>query len=175
MPDPIQSLDPSLCSLPDDVTVDENNAQMCLSAAHPSASSTPTSAPAPSALGPRAPASPPSPAVSALVSRFTLPSGVHTPVEPSLAKAMLKCTAEEGNLVGTAGLIIAAAPETVGASLAGGFAIINAARIVRNCLADNEAQQIVDGNRANQVADCRSEGAIPLTTTDGAVVCAKQP
>jgi hypothetical protein len=173
MPDPIQSLDPSMCSLPDDVTVDENNAQMCLSAAHPSASSTPTSAPAPSALGPRAPASPPSPAVSALVSRFTLPSGVHTPVEPSLAKAMLSCTSEEGTFISTAGVIITAAPETLGASLFGGFAIINSARVVQNCLADKEAQQVVDGNRANQAADCRAEGAIPLTTTDGVVVCAK--
>jgi hypothetical protein len=166
MPNPIQaSIDPSVCSFPEDVSLAENDAQMSLSSAHPA---TTASAPAQSA-----PAAPPSPAVSALVSRFTAPTGSHPPVEPSLGKAILNCGLEEANFAGTAAGIILAAPETLGASLLAGVRLITGGALIQRCINRDEAQQVQDGTRANLAADCRNEGALPLTTTDGAVVCAK--
>ena len=136
---------------------------MSLTSAHPGASAPPSPA-----------ATPPSPAVSALVSRFTAPSGVHPPVEPSLGKALLNCKAPIGSYVTTAATVLLAVPETYGASFALGVARIGmAAASVQNCLAQQETAQVTDGNHANQIAVCKSQNAIPLLTMDGAVVCAK--
>jgi hypothetical protein len=113
-------------------------------------------------------------AVSALVSRFTAPSGVHPPVEPSLGEALLNCKlATLSSVVNTAGAI-AAAPETFGASFViAALRLAGSSGTLVNCIDQNEKQQVAAANLANEAADCRREGAIPLTTTDGVVVCAK--
>jgi hypothetical protein len=173
MPNPIQaSIDPALCSLSDGVSAEEYDAQMCLSPLAPLANGAQTAAPASSAPS----GSPPSPAVSALVSRFTTPTGAHPPVEPSLTEALLNCkVATTAYLANTAGVVIAA-PETLGASFVfGALRIAATSAALISCIDQNEAKQVQDGNRANQAADCRNEGAIPLTTADGLVVCEKQP
>jgi hypothetical protein len=175
MPNPINaSFDPALCSSPDDLTAEENDAQMNLISAHPAASTTSSAAPAANAQpAPAAPTAPPSPAVSALVSRFTPATGMHPPVEPSLAKALMNCKAAIGNYVINFAAVAISAPDTLGASLVAGGKVVMAGASVTACLDQNEAQQVSDGDRANQAADCRALGAIPLTTSDGAVVCAK--
>ncbi|HTA89886.1 MAG TPA: hypothetical protein VK745_09935 [Polyangiaceae bacterium] len=175
MPNPINaSFDPALCSSPDDVTAEENDAQMNLMSAHPAASATPSAATAPNAQpAAAAPTPPPSPAVSALVSRFTAPTGMHPPVEPSLTKALLNCKAAVGNYLINFAAVAISAPDTLGASLVAGSKVMIAGANVTACLDQNEAQQVSDGNRANQADDCRTVGAIPLTTSGGAVVCAK--
>lgn len=175
MPNPINaSFDPALCSSPDDVTAEENDAQMNLISAHPAVSATPSAAPAPNAQpAPAAPTAPPSPAVSALVSRFTAPTGMHPPVEPSVSSALSNCKLPISNYLLSAAAIVVSAPETLGASLLAGAKVLTLAAGVDSCLEQNEAQQVKDGNRANLAADCRAIGAIPLTTVDGLVVCAK--
>jgi hypothetical protein len=170
MPNPVQaSFDPALCSLTDGVSPEENDVQMCLSPLAPLANGAQTAAPSPSAPS----GSPPSPAVSVLVSRFTTPTGTHPPVEPSLGKAIVNCGWEEANFAGTAAGIIIAAPETLGASLLAAFRLTTGAGLIQRCINRDEAQQVQDGTRENLAADCRNEGAIPITTTDGAVLCAK--
>jgi len=178
MPDPIQaSYDPAQCTLDSEPTLAEAEAQMSLGSAHPSALGSAASSPAPNAAGGSStaggPSAPPSPAVSALVSRFTTPTVVHPPVEPSLARAVLDCGVEGANLALTSALVLAAIPETAGASLLAGARIGLAGASLLRCIERDEARQIQDGNRANQTADCRAEGALPLTAADGNVVCAK--
>ncbi len=175
MPNPINaSFDPALCSSPDDVTAEENDAQMNLISAHTAASATPSAAPAPNAQpAASAPTPPPSAAVSALVSRFTAPTGTHPPVEASLGDALLNCKLPIGNLLLSVAAIAVAVPETLGAALLPGAKVLWSGGGVMSCVNQNEAQQVKDGNRANLAADCRAIGAIPLTTTDGVVVCAK--
>jgi hypothetical protein len=111
--------------------------------------------------------------VTALVSRFTAPAGTHPPVEPSLGEAMLNCKLPITNYLLSVAAVVAAAPETGGASLIAAGKILTAAIGVQACLSQNEAEQVQNGNRAALAADCRADGAIPLTTTDGQVVCAK--
>ena len=171
MPNPIQaSIDPSQCTLAEDISAEESDAQMSLTSAHAVANASQSSAPAPAALPAAAAASP---AVSALVSRFTAPSGAHPPVEPSRGRALLSCSVEVANLALTGGLVAAAIPETAGASLLAGARVGLAAVSLMRCVERDEAKQVQDGYHANQAADCRSEGAIPLTTQDGSVVCAR--
>jgi hypothetical protein len=172
MPSPIQaSSDLSQCTLPEDVSAEESDAQMSLTSAHAVANASQSSASAPAAQP--APTAAASPAVSALVSRFTAPSGAHPPVEPSRGRALLNCSVELANVALTAGLVAAAIPETAGASLLAGARVGLAAVTLMRCVERDEAKQIQDGYHANQAADCRSEGAIPLTTQDGSVVCAR--
>jgi hypothetical protein len=177
MPNPVQaSIDPAVCTLSGDVSGEEYDAQMSLPSAHPVAGTAPGVAAGASTAPTPAPAPTPtaSPAVSALVSRFTAPVGVHAPVEPSLGEALLNCKAATlsyaASLVGAA----AAAPETGGMSVAAlGVRILASGAALLGCIDQNKAQQVQEGNRANQAADCRAEGATPLTTADGVVVCAK--
>jgi hypothetical protein len=163
MPDPISSnVDPTL---PPEITNEENEARMSLVSAHPSD-------PNPSVAAPPAPHAPPSPAVSTLVSRFT-PSGAHPPVEPSLGKALLNCKLQLANYLINLGATAAAAVESGGVSLLSLGKTAGAAAGVQVCIAQNEAQQVADGARANRAADCRAAGATPLTTPDNSVVCVK--
>lgn len=175
MPNPINACyDPALCSSPDDVTAEENDAQMNLISAHPVANATPSAAAAPNAQPtPTGPTAPPSPAVDALVSRFSKPAGTHPPVEASLTKALSNCKLPVSNYLLSGAAIVINTPETLGASLLAGAKVLTAAAGLDSCLEQNETQQVIDGNRANLAADCRAIGAIPLTTTDGEVVCAK--
>jgi hypothetical protein len=165
MPDPISaSTDLPLCSLTEGVTADENDAQMSLSSAHPSAGaapSAPSTAPAP-------------PAVSALVARFTPPAGTHPPVEPSLGTALLNCKVATAAYVANTVGVVALAPETLGWSFVVGALRIGAtgAALV-SCIDKSEAEQVRAGTLANQAEDCRSAGATPLTGSDGNVVCVK--
>jgi hypothetical protein len=165
MPDPISSnTDPTL--LPE-ITNEENEARMSLISAHPDAPNPTTVAPA------AAPSAPASPAVGALVARFSAPSGSHPPIEPSLGKAILECASPIGNYLLNLGIVVGTAPETGGVSLANAARVLSAASSAQTCIAQSEAKQVQDGTRANLAADCRAEGAVPLTTPDGNVVCAK--
>lgn len=147
----------------DGVSAEENDAQMSLSAAHATASASQGAAPSAA----------PSTAVGALVSRFTTPTGVHPPVVPSLGEAFANCKLATLAYVAKTAAVLIAAPETFGASFAvGALRIAGTSSALSSCIEQNENQQIQAGNLANQAADCRSEGATPLTTTDG-VVCAK--
>jgi hypothetical protein len=173
MPDPIQaSHDLAQCTLDSEPTLAENEAQMCLSSAHPSSLGSAANSPAASA--PSAPSAPSSAAVSTLVSRFTPPTVLHPPVEPSLARAVLDCGVEGINLALTSALVVVAVPETAGASLLAGARIGLAGASLLRCIERDEARQIADGNHADQAADCRAAGALPVTTADGSVACVKR-
>lgn len=141
---------------------------MSLTSAHPSSDGSAGGSPAPGAPG-----APLSPAVSTLVSRFTTPTVVHPPVEPSLARAVLDCGLESVNFTLTSALVLAAIPETAGASLLAGARVGLAGASLTRCIERDEARQVQDGNHANQIADCRAEGALPLSADDGNVVCVK--
>jgi hypothetical protein len=41
------------------------------------------------------------------------------------------------------------------------------------CIQRDEAQQVEEGERANQAADCKRDGAIALSQADGSVICAR--
>jgi len=144
---------------------------MSLTSAHPNSLGSAGGSPALSA--PSAPSAPLSPAVSTLVSRFTTPTVVHPPVEPSLARAVLDCGLESVNLALTSALVLVTVPETAGASLLAGARIGLAGASLTRCIERDEARQIQDGTHANQAADCRAEGSLPLTAGDGNVVCVK--
>lgn len=166
MTNPIQSsVNRSDYAQPEATSAAENEAQMSLISAHPGTSPSQGSAPAAAA--------PATPAVSALVSRFSPPSGVHPPVEPSLSKALLNCSLEASNLALQAAVVIAAAPETLGASLIGAARLTLPALVVQRCVERDEAAQVAVGTRANQAADCASQGAIALSLVDGGVICEK--
>jgi hypothetical protein len=172
MPDPVSSsIEPNVCSLPDN-SPEEIEAQMSLSAAHPTANSSQSSRAAPNA--PALPGAPPSPAVTELVSRFKAPSIVHLPVEPSLAHAIMNCkTATAAYIANTAATLIAV-PETFGfAFLAGAARVVATGTALLSCIEQDEAEQIQDGQRADLAADCRDQGAIPVTTSDHSVACVK--
>jgi hypothetical protein len=147
---------------------------MSLSSAHPDSVGSAGGAAIPNAPGaPTAPGAPLSPAVSTLVSRFTPPTVVHPPVEPSLTRALLDCGVEGINLALTSALVLAAIPETAGASLLAGARIGLAGAGLARCIERDEARQVQDANEANQAADCRAAGALALAANDGSVVCVK--
>ena len=164
MPAPIDSaLDPTL---PPEITNEEDEARMSLIAAHPDASATAASTPL--RVQP-----PPSPGVSALVTRFT-PTKTAPPPEPSLAHAFAGCKLETVGYAATVGGVLIAAPDSFGLSFAFGAARIATAGIaLSHCLEQNEASQISSAARENAVTTCHSDGGTPLDAADGSIVCAK--
>ena len=151
MPDPISAaLDPTL---PPEITNEENEARMSLISAHPEA--------------------PPSPAVSALVTRFT-PVSKAPPPEPSIGHALLNCKLATFSYAANVATVLAAAPDSFGLSFALGAARITAAGLtLDNCLEQDEANQIASATRETAVTACRTDGGTPLSAADGSVVCAK--
>ncbi len=167
MPEPIQSsLASQSQSAIDGASAEENTGQVCLPSAQPaSVSSVPTEA-----LGPRVPTPP---AVTSLVARFTLPTGVHPPVVPSLATAVSHCGWEVAGAAVSAGGALVPNGDLVSLLFSGARGVIGIGTANR-CVERDEAQQIADGERANQIADCERDGAMPLLKADGSVICATQ-
>ena len=165
MPDPISSsLNSNWYEPLPGASPTENDAQMCLTAAHPAGSPNPPVAPPPSAA---------SPAVESLVTRFTQPSRALAPVEPSLTQALGHCSGEALALVLRTGATLLAAPETMLGSLLASSAVISASVSLNSCLERDQAQQVEDGTRAAQAADCQAQGARALLAADGSVICAE--
>ena len=139
---------------------------MSLSSAHPLVSS--------NQGPPTAPDAPLSPAVSELVSRFKPPSVVHPSVEPSLGHALLNCKVATATYLANTAITLITAPETFGFAFAAAAARIAAGgAALASCIEKDGQKQVDEGNRANQAADCRNAGAIPLLDSDGNVVCEK--
>lgn len=162
MPSSIQpTITPNWCSLPDS---SEEEADSITPGASQSGESVQQSSPlAPSAAAP---------AVSVLTPRFTAPSGTHPPVESSLAVAFSNCKAATAAYLANTAAVLVAAPSTFGwAFVAGAVRIVAVGADLLSCLKQNEAEQIQAGNRANQAADCRREGAVPIIDSAGNVVC----
>lgn len=169
MPDPIQS-STNVCdySAVEGATSEENTGQVSLRSAH--AADAQSVAPA----TPNAPPAPPPPAVGQLVARFVKPTAVHPPVEPSLVHALGHCKLEAAGFAISTASAIGGAPETFGLSMAVlGARMLVSGLSLNKCLAKDEAQQVEDGNRANQIADCKALGSdTAVTALDGSVLCA---
>jgi len=183
MPNPISA---SACTNLQDTTPEELDSGMCLTA-RPSndgsprlnVSATASSSPSPSALSANlespplsAPASPPG--ASVLVARFYEPRSSAPPVQPSLTQAFMNCKAATASYVGTVGAVLLSAPESFGLSFAlGATRMAAAAGSLDSCLDSNQAKQASAATTAELSDTCRNDGAIPLSTADGKVVCLK--
>ena len=167
MPDPIQSSNSTCRFTPVEVqgaSIEENNGQVCLISAH-SREATPAT--------PSAPAAPASPAVNQLVARFVKPTGVHPPVEPSLAHALGNCKMATASYLVASATTIAAAPETGGLSFwLGAAKIATTGAALIHCIESDETAQVEAGIRAYQNADCQAMGGVALAAGDGSALCA---
>jgi hypothetical protein len=162
MPDPIQSVASSPYLPVEGQSQEENSGQVCLAPVLPSTTSAETNAAGAS-----------SNAVTSLVTRFTLPTGSHPPVEPSLRVAVANCGWEVANPAVTVAATLVA-PAGLAATLLTGARSLIAVGSAERCIERDEARQVLEGERANQAADCARDGAVPLTTADGSVVCASR-
>ena len=166
MPDPIQSATHSSSYQPiDGASAEENQGQICLSPPQSTAGvsngSVAAGAPAPST----------SPAVRSLVVRFTAPNGSHPPVEPSLGKALGNCSLEIASAAVAVGSVLVT-PVGLATTLLSGARSLLSVGIANRCIERDEAQQIAEGERAHQAADCEHDGTMPLLKPDGSVICA---
>jgi hypothetical protein len=169
MADPIQSsTNSSWYSIPEGASAAENAAQMSsISGKSPDIS------PGATAGAPGAPSSAaPAPNGTALlVARFSTPSAVPV-AQPSFLKAALDCGLELGSAAITTLTVAAALPETFGTSLLAIGRVAFSAASAGRCITRDEAQQTQADVKAAQAADCAAQGAIALSTADGAAVCA---
>ncbi len=105
--------------------------------------------------------------------RFSPPTGAHPPVEPSFSKAAGHCAWELANAALDIGEVAKAGGDWISKAFAVGHALVNVGNAAR-CIQRDEAQQVAEGERLNQSADCVRDGAVPLLEPDGSVVCAAQ-
>ncbi|MES1177238.1 MAG: hypothetical protein ABUL62_23145 [Myxococcales bacterium] len=163
MPDPIQSIAPSSYLPIEGASAEETAGQVCLPPALPNASASPAAADAP----------PTSPAVPALVARFSAPTGSHPPVQPSLGKALEHCGWEVANAAVSVATALVTGPAGLATTLLSGARGVIGLGSAERCIERDRAQQVAEGQRANQAADCARDGAVPLLNADGAVICAR--
>jgi hypothetical protein len=135
MPNPIRSATDSSAYAPAEAaSADENNAQMCLPSAIPSANASSTSSALP-------------PAVNALVSRFVAPSGTHAPVQPSLPKALWDCSVELSNAAASVSALVVSGPAGLAAALITGVHTFAALVSAERCVERDESQQVTSGTQ----------------------------
>jgi len=179
MPDPIQS--PSNLSWypsAEGASAAENAAQICSVSLHdadlPASQSSTPAGPRPASTasaGATPGASVPATGSQLLVARFT-PAKVQPAPQPSVLKSALACAPELANVVLTTAAAIAAAPETLGASLLAASRITLTGAVFDRCATRDEEQQVKKEINATAAKDCEAAGGTALLASSGSVVCA---